>query len=58
MPVFNVFEEQPVRSRLRARYGHLVPGSNRAAVDRLDDAPIRNPRATNAVKTQTGDGAK
>lgn len=26
-------------------YGHLVPGANRAAVDRLD-APIRNPRAT------------
>ena len=30
-------------------YGHLVPGGNRAAVDRLDDpadATIRNPRAT------------
>jgi integrase len=23
-------------------YGHLVPGGNQAAVDRLDDAPIRN----------------
>jgi len=31
-------------------YGHLVPGGNRQAVDRLDDAPqdatIRNPAAT------------
>ncbi len=31
-------------------YGHLVPGGNRQAVDRLDetpqDAPIRNPDAT------------
>jgi integrase len=30
-------------------YGHLVPGGNKAAVDRLDDAPdatIRNPAAT------------
>lgn len=30
-------------------YGHLVPGANRAAVDRLDDAPdatIRNLSAT------------
>jgi hypothetical protein len=27
-------------------YGHLVPGSNRAAVDRLDEKPIRNPGAT------------
>ena len=27
-------------------YGHLVPGGNRAAVDRLDDAPIRNLSAT------------
>jgi len=30
-------------------YGHLVPGGNKAAVDRLDnpaDATIRNPRAT------------
>jgi len=30
-------------------YGHLVPGGNRAAVDRLDDVPgatIRNPAAT------------
>jgi len=29
-------------------YGHLVPGANKAAVDRLDDATIRNPRATAA----------
>ena len=30
-------------------YGHLIPGANRQAVDRLDDlepAAIRNPRAT------------
>ena len=30
-------------------YGHLVPGGNKAAVDRLDDAPdatSRNPAAT------------
>jgi integrase len=32
-------------------YGHLVPGGNKAAVDRLDDAPIattRNPDATSS----------
>lgn len=23
-------------------YGHPIPGANRQAVDRLDDAPIRN----------------
>jgi integrase len=33
-------------------YGHLVPGSNRAAVDKLDD-PIRNPGAT-GNETATG----
>jgi integrase len=27
-------------------YGHLIPGTNKAAVDRLDDATGRNPRAT------------
>jgi hypothetical protein len=27
-------------------YGHLIPGANRQAVDRLDDAPERNPDAT------------
>jgi integrase len=33
-------------------YGHLVPGANRAAADRLDElapATIRNPRATNST---------
>jgi integrase len=34
-------------------HGHLVPGSNRAAVDRLDAAPIRNPDATD-VSEATG----
>ncbi len=28
-------------------YGHLIPGANRAAVDRLDDAPMQ-PTATQA----------
>ncbi len=39
-------------------YGHLVPGANRAAVDRLDDPTeavqnviLRNPRATEATAT-------
>jgi integrase len=27
-------------------YGHLIPGSNRAAVNKLDTAPASNPRAT------------
>jgi len=27
-------------------YGHLIPGANRQAVDRLDDATFRNPAAT------------
>lgn len=27
-------------------YGHLVPGGNRAAVDRLDDEPVAQPNAT------------
>jgi integrase len=30
-------------------YGHLVPGGNKAAVDRLDDAPQRNLSATKMV---------
>jgi len=37
-------------------YGHLVPGSNRQAVDRLDDASdttIRNPAATGDTKGAT-----
>ena len=25
-------------------YAHLIPGANRAAMDRLDAQPIRNPR--------------
>ena len=29
-------------------YGHLIPGANRAAVDRLDARPTRNPDATQA----------
>ena len=34
-------------------YGHLVPGANREAVDRLDDAPVRNPDATAAAASQS-----
>jgi integrase len=30
-------------------YGHLVPGANKAAVDRLDDPTVRNPAATAPV---------
>jgi integrase len=37
-------------------YGHLVPGGNRAAVDRLDElapaAPIRTPRAPNSYERE------
>jgi integrase len=29
-------------------YGHMIPGANRQAVDRLDDATIRNPAATSS----------
>ena len=29
--------------------GHLIPGTNRQAVDRLDDATIRNPAATGEI---------
>lgn len=38
-------------------YGHLVPGGNKAAVDRLDDdsdASIRNPSATCDVAAELG----
>jgi integrase len=38
-------------------YGHLVPGANRQAVDRLDDesgATERNPGATDKEKGATG----
>lgn len=37
-------------------YGHLVPGANRQAVDKLDDAPevtTRNPAATEDTKGAT-----
>jgi integrase len=34
-------------------YGHLIPGTNRQAVDRLDDAPGRNPDATTNDKGAT-----
>lgn len=37
-------------------YGHLIPGANRAAVDRLDAQPTRNPDATSA-ETATGSKA-
>jgi integrase len=30
-------------------YGHLVPGANKAAVDRLDDTSVRNPHETASV---------
>jgi hypothetical protein len=39
-------------------YGHLVPGGNQAAVDRLDDPPhatIRNPDATSIGVTEGGE---
>lgn len=45
-------------------YGHLVPGGNKAAVDRLDDhepATIRNPDAATAkdsVLTSAGSKRK
>jgi len=32
-------------------YGHLIPGANRQAVDRLDDVTIRNPAATASSST-------
>jgi len=35
-------------------YGHLIPGANRAAVDRLD-ATGRNPRATEKENGATAD---
>lgn len=34
-----------------ATYAHLIPGANKAAVDRLDDATRRNPRATGVAGT-------
>ena len=41
--------DQPGHSSIQLTvdtYGHLIPGANRQAVDRLDDATIRNPDAT------------
>ncbi len=35
-------------------YGHLVPGTNRAAVDRLDDATGRNLYATGRSAGENG----
>lgn len=39
-------------------YGHLVPGSNRAAVDRLDTAPTCIPGASVATAKKSTRGAK
>jgi len=40
-------------------YGHLIPGGNRSAVDRLDDAAsIRNPSATGDEPVAAVGGAK
>lgn len=39
-------------------YGHLVPGSNRAAVDKLDDEPVRNPDATGSLEATATGGRK
>jgi integrase len=39
-------------------YGHLVPGANRAAVDRLDAVPIRIPAASEEDQAASGEGGK
>jgi integrase len=39
-------------------YGHLIPGANREAVDRLDAAPIRIPDASEDDQAAGGDGGK
>jgi len=42
-------------------YGHLLPGGNTAAVDKLDgreNATIRNPDATATRDTASGGGTK
>jgi integrase len=39
-------------------YGHLVPGANRAALDRLDAAPICIPDASEDDQAAGGDGGK
>lgn len=37
-------------------YGHLIPGANRAAVDRLDDLPTLQPHATPAHPADYAEG--
>jgi integrase len=37
-------------------YGHLIPGANKAAVDRLDDATGRNLHATSILTTGGSNG--
>jgi integrase len=39
-------------------YGHLIPSANRAAVDKLDAQPVRNPDATDSPQASTGESAK
>jgi integrase len=39
-------------------YGHLVPSANRAAVDKLDAIPVRNPDATDNENVATAGDAK
>jgi integrase len=39
-------------------YGHLVPGANRAAVDRLDAAPTRIPDASDDDQAAGSDSGK
>jgi integrase len=39
-------------------YGHLVPGGNRAAVDRLDAHPIRIPAASGGSNADPKSGTK
>jgi integrase len=39
-------------------YGHLVPSANRAAVDKLDAIPARNPDATGEENPESTAGAK
>lgn len=39
-------------------YGHLVPSANRAAVDKLDALPARNPDATDAPNADANVGGK
>jgi integrase len=39
-------------------YGHLVPSANRAAVDKLDAIPVRNPDATSVESAVAASDAK